>query len=246
MYSLDKPTIKLTWNLKQLFYSIKNWVNFYRTIGSSRLYRLYGQINSGRFAGVTPSEEGISRFKALLNKYKKEALTFSVNGQPMKYITNVRQYKNLCETMKYILFQSQKNIDRAGRNMQDFKMDSAAVIREYPLFKKYAEQNPALEEMLEYWDVIRPDVRTLVEHIATPYVGTNDNEENVEDMQGDEESVANAGIEDYTRDSQEFSQFSRAGEKVKFFFSVIPNVKFVYDKQGKKKTVSVNNAEGLP
>ena len=64
--------------------------------------------------------------------------------------------------MKYILFQSQKNIDRAGRNMQDFKMDSAAVIREYPLFKKYAEQNPALDEMLEYWDVIRPDVRTLV------------------------------------------------------------------------------------
>ena len=247
MYCLDKPTIKLTWNIKQLWHSIKNWINFFNTIGSVRLYKLYKAVNSGKYANMQPTEESKKRFSELTKKYGTEGyLPFSVNGKAFKNIITVRQYKNLCETMKYILFQSQKNIDRAGRNMQDFKMDDPNVIRQYSVFKKYAQQEPALEEMLDNWDIVKADVRTLVEHIATPYIGTNDNEQNVEDVQGDEESAANAGIGDYTRDSAEFSQFSRAGEKVKFFFSVIPNVKFVYDKQGKRHIQAVNNAEGLP
>jgi hypothetical protein len=98
----------------------------------------------------------------MLKTYKQEYLPFSVQGRPMKHIASVRQYKNLCNSMLYILFQSQKNIDRAGRNMQDFKMDDASVIREYPLFKKYAEQNPALVELLDNWDIVKPDIRTLV------------------------------------------------------------------------------------
>jgi hypothetical protein len=246
LYMMDRPTIKFTWNLKQLFRSIINWAKFYNNIGSYRLYKLYRQTSKGRFKDIKPTKESSERFKRLLEQYKQQALTFSVGGRPMKTITNVRQYKNLLETMKYILFQAQPNIDRAGRNMQDFKLDDPNVIREYKLFKKYAKINPALEELLDNWDVVRGDVRTLVQQIATAYVGTNDDPQNVEDMQGDEESAANAGIGDYTRDSQEFSQFSRAGEKVKFFFSIIPNVRFDYDKQGNKKIVSVNNTEGLP
>ena len=113
-------------------------------------------------------------------------------------------------------------------------MDDPNVIREYKIFKKYAAKEPALNELLDNWDVVREDIRSRVAHIATPYVGPNDDIENVEDMQGDAESVANAGIGDHIRDSQEFSQFSRAGEKVKFFFSIIPNVKYSYDKHGNR------------
>ena len=246
LYEIDRPTIKLTWNIKQLWHSIQAWTKFYNNIGSYRLWNLYKQVNSGKFKNVQPTKEGKERFAKLLETYKEKYLPFSVQGKAMQHIASVRQYKNLCKTMVYILFQSQKNIDRAGRNMQDFQMDDAKIIREYPLFKKYAQQNPALKELLDNWNLVRSDVRTLVSQISTPYIGTNENEENVEDMQGDEESVANAGIGDYTRDSQEFSQFSRAGEKVKFFFSIIPNVTFKYNNQGVKQRVSVNNAEGLP
>lgn len=246
LYMMDRPTIKLTWNLKNLWRSAINWMNFYRNIGSWRLYRLYRRTNQGEFKNIKPTKESSERLKRLLKEYGSEYLPFEINGKPTKFITNVRQYKNLCKTMLYILFQSQPNIDRAGRNMKDFKMDDPNVIREYATFKKYAEANPALNELLDYWGVVREDVRTLVQHIATPYIGTNDDIQNVEDMQGDEESAANAGIGDYTRDSQEFSQFSRAGEKVKFFFSIIPNVTYIYDKAGNRQTVSVNNAEGLP
>ena len=246
MYMNDKPTVKLTWNLKQLWSSIKNWVNFYKSIGSITLYKMYRDVNRGKYKNVQPTPANKKRFEELLKLYKTDALNFSINGKAFKHILNHRQYKNLCDTMVYILYQSQKNIDRAGRNMQDFKMDNADVIRKYKLFQKYAAMNPALIEMLDNWDIVRKDIRSKIEQIATPYIGTNDNEDNVEDMQGDEESVKNAGIGDYTRDSAEFSQFSRAGEKVKHFFALIPAVKYAYNEQGSRIIVSVNNTEGLP
>ena len=246
LYMMDRPTIKLTWNIKSLWNSIKNWTTFYRNIGSLQLIKLYTQTRHGKFRNLKPTKESSERFKRLLDQYKSEYLPFSLNGKPMQHIASVRQYKNLCKTMVYILFQSQPNIDRAGRNMQDFKMDDPNVIREYKIFKKYAAKEPALNELLDNWDVVREDIRSRVAHIANPYVGPNDDIENVEDMQGDAESVANAGIGDHIRDSQEFSQFSRAGEKVKFFFSIIPNVKYGYDKHGNRVQTMVNNAEGLP
>lgn len=246
LYMTDRPTVKLTWNLKQLWTSIKNWVSFYRNIGSYSLYKLYRDVNRGKYKNIQPTEANKKRFEKLLETYKNDALNFTIGGRAFKYILNHRQYKNLCDTMLYILYQSQKNIDRAGRNMQDFKMDDPNVIRNYKLFQKYSQINPALSEMLDNWDVVRKDIRTKVEQIATKYVGTNDDIENVEDMQGDEASVANAGIGDHTRDSQEFSQFSRAGEKVKHFFSLIPAVKYAYNEDGKRVIVSINNAEGLP
>ena len=246
LYMNDRPTIKLTWNLKQLWYSIKNWANFYNNIGSYTLYKIYRDVNRGKYKNVQPSEANKKRFAKLLDTYKTDALNFTISGKAFKHILNHRQYKNLCDTMVYILYQSQKNIDRAGRNMQDFKMNDADVIRGYKIFQKYAAINPALNEMLDNWDVVKKDIRSKVEQIATPYIGSNDNEENVEDMQGDEESAANAGIGDYTRDSAEFSQFSRAGEKVKHFFALIPAVKYAYNEQGSRIKVSIDNAEGLP
>ena len=125
-------------------------------------------------------------------------------------------------------------------------MDDAEVIRKYDLFKKYSEINPALKEMLDNWDIVKKDVRAKVEQNGPRYIGTNDDPENVEDMQGDEDSAANAGIGDYTRDSQEFSQFSRAGEKVKHFFSLIPAVRYAYSESGQRIIQSIDNAEGLP
>jgi len=229
MYSIDRPTVKLTWNLRQLWHSIKEWSNFYSSIGSWRLYKIYRDVNRGKFKDMKPTKEARERFAKLLSDYKQEFLPFSVNGQALEHVSSVRAYKNLCNTMVYILFQSQKNIDKAGRNMQDFKLDNAKEISEYKLFKKYAAIHPGLQDLLDHWEIVKPDIRTLVSQISTPYIGTNDNAENVEDMQGDEESVANAGIGDYTKDSQEFSQFSRASEKVKFFFSIIPNVEFKYN-----------------
>lgn len=246
LYMTDRPTVKLTWNLKQLWTSIKNWVSFYRNIGSYNLYKLYRDVNRGKYKNIQPTEANKKRFEKLLETYKNDALNFTIGGRAFKHILNHRQYKNLCDTMIYILYQSQKNIDKAGRNMQDFKMNDPNVIRRYKLFQKYAQLNPALSEMLDNWDIVKKDIRTKVEQIATKYIGTNDNVENVEDMQGDAESVANAGIGDHTRDSQEFSQFSRAGEKVKHFFALIPAVKYAYDEHGNRMIVSVNNAEGLP
>ena len=246
LYAMDRPTIKLTWNIRRLWNSIVSWMKFYNNIGSYKLYKLYRDVNRGKYKDLQPSEANKKRCKEVLNKYKEHYFGFTISGKPFQRILNHRQYKNLCDTMVYILYQSQKNIDRAGRNMKDFKMDDPNVIREYKLFKKYAQINPALEEMLDNWSIVRKDVRTKVEQIGSRYIGTNDDPENVEDIQGDQESAANAGIGDYTRDSQEFSQFSRAGEKVKHFFALIPAVKYAYDESGQRIRQSIDNAEGLP
>jgi hypothetical protein len=52
LYAMDRPTIKLTWNLKQLWHSITAWSNFYRNVGSVPLIKLYRKINSGKFRNV--------------------------------------------------------------------------------------------------------------------------------------------------------------------------------------------------
>ena len=117
LYAIDRPTIKISWNIKRLWGSIKSWMDFYKNIGSYRLYKLYKNINSGKYKDVQPSESNKKRFDSLLNKYKEQYLGFTISGKPFKHILGARQYKNLCDTMVYILYQSQKNIDRAGRNM---------------------------------------------------------------------------------------------------------------------------------
>ena len=234
MFMIDRPTIKLSWNLKLLLNSIKNWIKFYNKIGSYKLYKIYHDVNSGKYKNVQPTEANKKRFAELLNMYKTDALFFKINDTVFKNITSVRQYKNLCNSMLYIIYQSKQNIDNVDG------------IRESKIFKKYAQVNPALNDLIENWDVVKKDIKTLSKQILVEYTGANDNEDNVEDMQGDEESVAGAGIEQWVKDSSEFSQFSRATDKVKHFFATIPAAKYVYDQDGVKRKQAIVNAEGLP
>lgn len=244
MWAMDRPTIKLS-SIKEFLNSVKAWKDFYKNIGSFNLYLLYRRINSGKYANVTPTKEGIERFQRLLDLYKDDALRFSINGKPFNHILNNRQYRNLCDTMFYIILQSQKDIDKTGANIQDLKIEDPNIIREYTIFQKYAKQNEALNEMLDNWDLVKNDIRTKIEQMLDPYTGSHDNEDNVEDAQGDTASVSEAGIGDHIKESHEFPQFSRASSRVKFFFARIPNVKWVYEGREKKKA-SINNTEGLP
>jgi len=61
-------------------------------------------------------------------------------------------------------------------------MKDADVIREYKLFKKYSQDEPALSEMLDNWDVVSKDVQALISQIAEPNKSAHDEEENVEDI----------------------------------------------------------------
>ena len=179
---------------------------------------------------------------------------FNINGKPFKYILNNRHYRNLCDTMIFILFQSQQNIDKTGKNIQELKVDDPNVIREYKLFKEYSKYEPALSEMLDYWDIVKKDIITKIEQISTPYIGSNDNEENVQDAQGDGDDALKAGIDNHTRQSYEFSQFSRATAQIKHFFARIPAVRYAYDERGERLVDEkgnsiyemIGNSSGLP
>ena len=245
MYNMDRPTIKLGFN-KNIFKALVAWAKFFNRIGSARLLLTYYRANSGKYKNIKPSKSNQERAAAVLKSYGDKAFFFTVGQRKFSQILNNRHYRALCDTMKYILIQSQDNIDVAGRNIAELKLQDADTIREYKLFKKYSAIEPALTEMLDNWDVVSKDIKSLIAQIASPNKSAHDNEDNVNDAQGDEESIMNAGIGEHTRNSNEFSQFSRATDMVKFFFATIPNVVFRYNEKGEQVKQMIPNGAGLP
>jgi hypothetical protein len=100
--------------------------------------------------------------------------------------------------------------------------------------------------MLEKWDLVKDKIKSQYGQYGISYVGQPDSKENLEDAQGDEESVVEAAFGDYTKASYEFARFKSASKRVKQFFSVIPDVKWIYNLEGKRTKVYVTNSEGLP
>jgi len=103
MYNMDRPTIKLSLNLKESLRSIKTWANFFRSIGSARLLWTYIRANHGKYKNIKPSASNIARAKRVLEKYKQSKFNFTVRQRKFDNILNNRHYRYLCETMVYII-----------------------------------------------------------------------------------------------------------------------------------------------
>lgn len=247
-YAMNRPTFKLPHSVSEAFSMIKDYVAFVKSIGSFRLYMMYALTNSGVLNKViTVSRERIESFRKAYPFGKNKV----IRGTDLDLIINSAMYRDLKNSLVYLIFESQK-INHYGNNIQSLDLDRADnFIRASEIYKKILasdniSQNTkdALKQVLDNWDVVKPDIAAAISKISTDY-RVQYEDQNREDLEGDEQSIAGSAINDHTKASYEFSQFSRATSRVKFFFSGILNTKWGIV-NGKPFPVPVVNKLGLP
>lgn len=245
-YAMNKPTFKLPHSVREAYSMVKDYVNFVSNIGSFRLYLMYAVTNSGILNKILHISKDRQEVFA---KIHSNGMNKVIRGKELDKVLNSAMYRELKNSMVYLIFKSQ-TVDIAGRNIQDLKTNEE-FIRGSKVYKDWMgdpnipqSTKDALQQIVDNWDVVRPDIVAAISKFSTDYQVKFD-DENRDDAEGDEKSIAGAAIGDHTRASYEFSQFSRAGSRVKFFFSAIPDWEWTEEGITARPRI-VNNNLGLP
>ena len=129
-----------------------------------------------------------------------------------------------------------------GANIGDLEITRKAI-EGSELYQLYTDDDSlgslALQEAMEHFEDIAPDIVSAISEFATDYKVVYE-DQNAEEAQS--EDVQSASISEHIRASYEFSQFSRATSRVRFFFSRITDM--VFDEDGDR--VDKLNGMGLP
>lgn len=267
----NRPTFKFTFNLKKMFTQIFDWVKMLHDIGSLRLTYLYLATANGRFRNVQPTVEAQARFKA----FAKHGLNFTKRGTDLQHTLNEHHYRTLVKSLTYLFMNpATQKIEWTGANISELKIDKETAMKSQiwkqwmdpigmkdgkPVYRVPYETRAALQEMMDNWDAVQPDVASKIAQFSTDfkvkYEDANHAQldtavpdvQNELDAEGNlnDDDPASAGAEatdGHIKASYEFNPFSRASEKVKFFFAGIPD--YTFDANGRKRPVL--NECGLP
>ena len=267
----NRPAFKFTFNLKKMFTQIFDWIKMLHDIGSFRLTYLYLVTANGRFRNVQPTAEAQARFKA----FAKHGLNFTKRGTDLQHTLNEHHYRTLVKSLTYLFMNpATQKIEWTGANIQELKIDKELAMNSQiwkqwmepmgtkdgkPVYRVPYETRAALQEMMDNWDVVQPDVASKIAQFSTDfkvkYEEANRTQldtavpdvQNELDTEGNlnDDDPASAGAEatdGHIKASYEFNPFSRASEKVKFFFAGIPD--YTFDANGRKRPML--NECGLP
>lgn len=255
-YAMNTPTFKLSWNIWNMFKTIRDWVKMLRQIGSWRLFKLYTLANHGKFANVTPTQEQLRHFAEITPLY------LEVRNAKLKQVANEYQYKELVNSLAFMFLKPEIVAERwFNVDVTDIKVSKEALMSN-SYWKSLIESDntpqhvkDVLQEAADNFEDIAPDVVSYLTQFTTDYkqVFEEENDQNKEGA-GDEsredddtdpnsfEEIEAAQIEQHVRSSYEFHPFTRASQRVKWFFAGISQQK--YNAQG--KAVPVPNTLGLP
>ena len=238
--------------LNKILNKIRDIVNAYFRISDRQLYKIFYDINSGKYRserrGKASSEEK-ERFDRLFKN-----LHYEVHGEEFKHILNDPMYEDVKNTAFYCMMLGQK-IDLSGKSVSDTKIDRKTFMRgaDRLLEKGYdifgATVDPeykslgqlAMSEFYVNFDKVSDDIAAMFAQVSTDYKKVRQDETS-EDLDGDETSIASAWDENFFKWDYEFSRFDKATSRVKYFFSTIPDVH--YDDNG-KMVLSLNTL-GMP
>ena len=267
----NRPAFKFTFNLKKMFTQISDWVKMLHDIGSFRLTYLYLVTANGRFRNVQPTAEAQARFKA----FAKHGLNFTKRGTDLQHTLNEHHYRTLVKSLTYLFMNpATQKIEWTGANISELKIDKETAMKSQiwkqwmepmgmkdgkPVYRVPYETRAALQEMMDNWDTVQPDVASKIAQFSTDfkvkYEDANHTQldtavpdvQNELDAEGNlnDDDPASAGAEatdGHIKASYEFNPFSRASEKVKFFFAGIPD--YTFDANGRKRPML--NECGLP
>ena len=197
-YMQEKPTVKYNNRVLNFFREAKYEIKALFKIGSWRLYKLYTEINSGKYANVLPTQEQIDAFNERVKSYgglneRLKGFAYEKQGVQFKFIANSMHYKKLINFIAMSFYNSSvQNIRWDGSNIEKMSIEKDMLLGttpkgffdiedktldQYPtFFTRYlhSENVPektrlALQELLDNYELIKRDIANVVAEYATDY-----------------------------------------------------------------------------
>lgn len=216
--------------LSKAFNRVHDWAAQFVHYSDRDLYKIFIEVNKGKYKNAKPSKRAIDRFNRLYGK-----LYATIHGVNFKYIANPAMYDEIrksvlfCITQGFPVDSSGRNIQEIGKhiNKETFKLGIEKLAKlGYDILGEKATVPTigqlAMREMYENFNIdeIRDDIANDLSIISTDYQKIAE-EESIEDAQSGD--VVGASIGEHTRASYEFSRFDKTSSRVRFFFATIPD-----------------------
>ena len=238
--------------LNRILNKIRDWVNRLFRISDRQLYKIFLEVNSGKYRSERrgkATEAQKKRFKDLFGE-----LNYEVHGAKFTHIVNDPMYEDVKNTTFYCMMLGQ-DIDLSGKNVSKTKINRDVFMKGaerlkaegYDIFGTDVDpemKSPgqlAMSEMYLNLDEVSDDIAAMFAVISTDYKKLK-REEKEEDLDGDETSIASAWDENFFKWDYEFSRFDKSTSRVKYFFSSIPDME--YDEN--MNFVLSRNSLGMP
>lgn len=235
-YFNNIDTVKF--NIKEPLEFIRQHYEAFKKVGSFRMYLLFIAMQSGVFKFFDSNEQA--------KLISEENLKYQIRGVGFEHIFNDKMYDTMKRSILYYLVYLQ-GIRPDGKNIQKLDLTKETIDKTFVKTKvrkdgkkvvlkrslreiliescKTEAGKLAANELLDNWDVVKPDIISYIEEIGIDYEETEElrREEEMREGEGN-------GIEEHTKSAYETSRLVKASSGIRFFMSMIKQK--VQDKNG--------------
>ena len=235
-YFNNIDTVKF--NIKEPLEFIRQHYEAFKKVGSFRMYLLFIAMQSGVFKFFDSNEQA--------KLISEENLKYQIRGVGFEHIFNDKMYDTMKRSILYYLVYLQ-GIRPDGKNIQKLDLTKETIDKTFVKTKvrkdgkkvvlkrslreiliescKTEAGKLAANELLDNWDVVKPDIISYIEEIGIDYEETEElrREEEMREGEGN-------GIEEHTKSAYETSRLVKASSGIRFFMSMIKQK--VQDKDG--------------
>lgn len=215
----DDGLFKYNFETKNWFRKIFNFIKLWVRTGQYGLARLYNAINTGKFAGIKPDQDNISRFR---NIYQSSGPNLEVYGYKFNHITTWKQIDDITKSLMYVFFQTDfanDSIDYSSlsKNTPDF-----STLKRILTNSADEMNSPVFDEIIEKFDqVFVPLISIRLKDLGIRAIDRNEND-TISKIEEGEDTV---NIGQHTTEGINISIKDNAPAEVKFFFQTIPQLK---------------------
>lgn len=213
----DQSIYTKGFDISKWFKRIADFVRIWAKTGQYTLAQLYTGISRGKFAGIQPSSENITRFREI---YKDSGPNFEVGGNKFDNITSLRQYDDIVKSLTYAFFQTNFTSDTIDYTDVSKLSNNFELLRRTLVNTAQLEPNPVIDEIVQKYDtVFKPAIAKRLKSLGIRAIERKADEEMSSIDAGETEGV---NIGQHTVEGMNVSIKDNAPAEVKFFFQTIP------------------------
>lgn len=213
----DQSIYTKGFDISKWFKRIADFVRIWAKTGQYTLAQLYTGISRGKFAGIQPSSENITRFREI---YKDSGPNFEVGGNKFDNITSLRQYDDIIKSLTYAFFQTNFTSDTIDYTDVSKLSNNFELLRRTLVNTAQLEPNPVIDEIVQKYDMVfKPAIAKKLKSLGIRAIERKADEEMSSIDAGETEGV---NIGQHTVEGMNVSIKDNAPAEVKFFFQTIP------------------------
>lgn len=207
---------KYDFDTKNWFRRILDFIKLWARTGQYALAKIYSNINRGKYAGITPNQSNIDRFRSI---YGEEGPNFEISGYEFKTITKYKQFDDIVKSLTYAFFNvafaegkyiNYSDLNESKPTFERLKLIVQAQANKFP--------SPTMTEVVDTFDsIFVPVISTRLKQLGIRTI-----DKNSEDLSAIEEAQEVIDVAQHTVEGINISIKDNAPAEVKFFFQTIP------------------------